>query len=364
MLAGIQLINQKGLDRVSVGDIVTKSKLTRPTFYSYFEGANGLFAAIWLDLGPEWLDRLVDINYSVENQSPQDKQIHRALVEILTVAHRISEVQEVVEPVVENWWNSIASGGEFNSEKKIWIAGIRLGIELTMPIDPNVVQARGLELAILSMGEEPKINSTKRKVDSSFELPGLDLSSIDPNGALLQAAVEVISRSGVPAASMARIARKAKVSTGAVYPKFKTVETLIDDSFAHAVEKISRQNFASNQEQSFTAEAMAKVVLGGFSSARRVWRNFRLEIHLEARHRKSLAKIMAQDLKDNNDLLIQWLSGFPYKAFMSGPAPYAAQAVGMGFAILMNAGVPVKSVNHFHFMDEMVEAVRLASTNR
>lgn len=357
LTAGLGIIFENGVDRISVGQIVGATKYTRPTFYSYFEGVDGFLAALWLELGEPWFQKLCDPNSDFDSISKQEKIINRVLVELLSAAHRIPEVLEVVEPVVMKQWSQIAKKGSFNEEKIAWLAAERIGVELTLPVDPKAIQARFIEQAIRAMQEKPLVDYKEVKRSKLPSLDALRLQSGTENELLLDAAIDVISRSGVPKASMSRIARKGQVTTGAIYPKFASADELIDSSFEHAVKSVVDQNFSSMEGSSFEPEDFGAFVIAGLDKPRQVWRNFRVEIHLEARHRKSLARRMEKNLAENNAELISKLKNYPYPDLLNGPVPYLMQAVGMGFNVMQNAGIQVSKIDHPHFTRELVALI-------
>lgn len=359
LLAGLKLMNENGVDRISVGQIVGATQYTRPTFYSYFEGVNGLLAAIWLDLADSWFARICDPAEDLGSWSKDDKTINRVLIEILAVAHRIPEVLEVVEPVVSKRWSSVAAAGSYHEEKISWLVSERIGVELTLPVDARASEARFIEAAIRSMPAEPIVPYNQVKKTEQPPLASLELKGVADNEALLEAAIDVIARSGVPNASMSRIGRKAQVTTGAIYPKFSSIDELIDSSFEHAVRSVVNQNFASVEGSEFKPEDFGAFVIAGLDKPRETWRNFRVEIHLEARHRKSLAKRMAKNLDENNRQLGEKLSNYAFPNLLQGPVPYLMQAVGMGFNIMQNAGIAVAKIDHPHFTRELVALLEM-----
>jgi len=163
---------------------------------------------------------------------------------------------------------------------------------------------------------------------------------------LLNSTIDVISRGGVKAASMARVARRAQVSTGVMYPRFSGIDDLVENSFEHAILAVISENFTSVGDSGFDESDFGILIMAGLQPSREVWRNFRIEIHLGAKERPSLSKRIQENLRDTNAKVAAKLKPVSSQELASGPVPYLMHAVGIGFAVLLNAGIPVNEVDH------------------
>jgi len=295
LMAGIQAIAAKGIDHVSVSDVAKLSHVSRPTFYTYFGDMAGFFAEIWLRHGPDWLEQQLDPEAKI------DETFNLAMLEIFAISRRSPEIQEVVQPDVQKWWEAVKAAGEPNALRVVWGLGFRLGYQLTQSISPKVK----LGLAAAQMLQLPD-DVMKMPIMNSLEefnpeqvpaMPGPALSDETVDEALTRSAMEVIASSGVAATSMTRIARKARVSTGSVYPRFKSAEKLVEKSFEVAVAEIVSKNVEVVNQQGIGADQYAFSVNAGFGAQRAVWRNFRTEMHLEAVHNPVIAKFMEPGLE-------------------------------------------------------------------
>lgn len=344
IVAGIEAVAKFGVDNVSVQFVSDLAKGSRPTFYSYFGDINGLLAEIWVAGSAVWLEQVSNpaVGYSKWNST--DKQLHCAMSEILAVAHRIPEVNEVVQLTMQDWWSQYAKSTELEKLRVYWLIAERLGVSITEPVDPDVHKAEFIERAIIAL--TPEVVS---KLSEPLKLPKLsdpDLENESLDVKLLQSSIYIIANSGVKATSMARIARRTQVSTGAVYPRYSSTEEIVEASFELAISKIVRQNFATVSKMSFSAEDFGIIVMAGLEEGRKTWRNFRIEIHLGARSRPSLSKRMKRNLRETNAVVAGGLRMISPPELANGPVPYLMHAVGIGFAILQNAGLPVAKVDH------------------
>lgn len=290
LLSGIAAVADKGIDHTSVSDVATVSGVSRPTFYTYFGDMNGFLAEVWLRYGQEWLESLVD---GSEALTPE---IDQALLEIFAAARRIPEVFEVVQPDFERWWHEQTEDNPIKAQRLIWKLGFKLGYKMSKFVSHKA----DLGLPIVNFLNLP---------DDAMSLPFLaGLGTVDPEllppvsgltavddsveASLTLATMEVIASSGVVAASMTRVARRARVSTGTVYPRFKNAETLIQSAFSQAIATIVGKNVEVVAERGLGIDQYALTVNAGYGASRKVWRNFRTEMQLEAAHNPELAAFM------------------------------------------------------------------------
>lgn len=355
--AGLQAINQVGIDRVSVSQITEIAKSSRPTFYAYFGDLAGLWAEAWLSYGEEFLGRLSDPEYRVEVADAGEKNKMAALLEIFTVSHRIPEVAEIVEPSVKTWWTKHKGQTQLSELKLAWLAANRLGSWLTQPIEPKAIMSHILEPVLAVVGDAP----TGLPEDPRFkELPKIK----DPQsptesveGQLLDAAIRVIASSGVAAASMTRIARNAQVSTGTIYPRYATGEEILLEAFGHAITQVVDENFSYIDETGFAPDQFGAVVIAGLGEARKSWRNFRVETHLNGRINVPLAKKMRKALEETNQRVMLGLGALPISAGEREAVAFLVHTIGIGMALLQNSKLPVSEIDHRVITREMIAAM-------
>jgi len=360
--SGIAAIAKDGIDQISVQSISDGAKNSRPTFYSYFGDINGLLAEIWLAKADYWLALVSNPETSPAAMNLSDKALNRTITEILAASHRIPEVEELVQPKIASWWSQFKGETSIAQLKTIWLLAERIGVTITDPVDPMVHQAEFIEAALKMI---PDSYPSLPKPITKAELPAVSEPSVigeSLDTKLMQSAIAVIAASGVKSASMARVARKAQVSTGAVYPRFSKVDSLVESAFGEAVSEVVKQNFGLLSGSSFTAEDFGSFVMAGLFPERKIWRNFRVEIHLGARNRPALAFRMAENLRETNAQVATRLTTFPIPYLTKGPIPYLMHAVGIGLAVLQNAGLPVGSLDHRQISKAMTEVVNAANS--
>jgi AcrR family transcriptional regulator len=349
--AGMKAISQKGIDRISVSQICDLAKNTRPTFYSYFGNIDGLLADIWISEGDAFLSRLADPSYEVMNTKLAVED--RALVEIFAIAHRVPEVAEVVNRQVLTWWSSLTKNDDFKSLKFAWLIGERLGALLMLPVDPTV---KTLALADKFLLSVDKVATIKTKMTTDL-LPAISdpaprEKSIDEQ--LLAATVNVIANSGVKAASMARIARNAQVTTGSVYPRFSNISSLVIESFEFAAKHVVTQNLANTKDGSFGPDEFGLFVTAGLLARRKQWRNYRLEAHIEGRVNKPLAKRIQKSNAEVNIQVSNALRRYDIPEVVLEAATHLIHSIGIGFTLLFNAGIALNELDHRRITRQIV----------
>jgi AcrR family transcriptional regulator len=352
--AGVEAIAESGIDRISVSQIAKLTGHTRPTFYSYFGDTNGLLAEIWLEWGVEWLDRLADINHQVASGTLEEQQRNLALTEIFAIAHRSTEVLEVVQPAVAKWWSQFDGLTDLAKLKLVWLMGERLGTTLTAAIDPAAASAAFIEQVIAVTPNEPSIHVANLEPRALPKVSSPKVAKETTESQLIQATVDVIAASGAAAASMARIARRGQVSTGTIYPRFANLTDLVDASFELSVNSVIEQNFSLMSSTNFEPDDFGLFVMAGLTEPRKNWRNFRIEIHLEGRIRAGLKKRIAQNLQESNARVSEKLEKYEFPKLVAGPIPYLIHSVGIGFAMLQNAGLEILAFDHRIITRELV----------
>ena len=307
LLAGVRAIADRGIDHVSVSDVAAISGVSRPTFYTYFGDMHGFYAEIWLRFGRTWLDAQTNSEVVIEDD------LNQAILELFSASRRLPEVFEVVQPDFELWWHEQTGGNQIKAIRLVWQLGFKLGYD----ISKRVTAKSELGLPIVSFTNLPE-NVMENPIMAGLgnmdgvKLPpmeGLTLvpTSVEEN--LTRSAIEVIATSGVAAASMTRIARRARVSTGSVYPRFKNSEMLVQTSFNAAIEGIIAKNLETAEATGLGIDAYALTVNAGYGDQRKTWRNFRTEMHLEAAHNPDLAKYMEKGFETT--------AGFLEKSFVA-----------------------------------------------
>jgi len=343
MLSGVRAITEKGIDHVSVLDVVTLSGVSRPTFYTYFGDIHGFYAEIWLRYGKEWLCAQLD------ETKPIDPAVDQALLEIFTAARRIPEVFEVLQPEISEWWEKSFGGDKVAELNGSWLLAYRIGLKISIGISHDVAKSKPLVDVFkvpTNVFETPVVANLAPMPERFTSLPGFGDVGNNVDAVLQQAAIEVIASAGVAAASITRIARRARVSTGSIYPRYKNLDLLVQASFKRTIEEIVDGNVGRFEAADYDLDAYGNSVNAGYGQSRTIWRNYRAEMHLEAAHNKVFAEAMAPGfysaMSSLRSLANRWgLSGEPAEQL-----GWFLHAHAIGATLLFNALPAIERIDN------------------
>ena len=344
LLAGIQAVAEKGIDHTNVSDVASISGVSRPTFYTYFGDMNGFYAEVWLRFGQEWLDA------QLEGADSLDKNVDQVVLEIFAASHRIPEVLEVVQTDFERWWHAQTEDNAIAAQRLIWQLGFKLGYKMSRVVSEKA--DFGLPIVNFLNLPDDAMNLPflvgLGKVDPSILPPvsGITVSDDSVEASLTLAAMQVIASSGVAAASMTRVARKARVSTGTVYPRFKNAESLIQSAFSEAIANIVGKNVAVVAERGLGIDQYALTVNAGYGESRKVWRNFRSEMHLEAAHNPELAKFLEAGFDKPTKFLEESFIQFGISRELATPVAWFLHSHAIGISLIYNVLPEVDQIDY------------------
>jgi AcrR family transcriptional regulator len=331
-----------GIDQFIVADYCAIEGVSRPTFYSRFGSVHGLAAEIWIERGRAWLDRLVS-----ENFSPTASDVGMAL--IMAVARRSSEISEVVVPYVNSWWNSAITARA--PEAISWLMGNRLGTLLTIDTDQGAVAALALDPAILAVDE------LRLAEMDDVQLP-LELSNPAFDDPILDAAYTVIGNVGYHGASLTRIARAAKFTTGAVYPQFGNAEDVVETAYQMAQAQIVTSNTALWKTQGLSIESFGAFVHLGLQPSRVRWRRLRLETFIAARPpRTKLANLASESLVRMVGGVDEAIQHVRISPVLQRTVAYFFHTLGVGLSVLKELQLPISDLNHVGMTRQIVGRV-------
>jgi AcrR family transcriptional regulator len=227
---------------------------------------------------------------------------------------------------------------------------IKLGIALSVPVDAQNAMA-ALVLPILKQIPD-NLDGTPFVAGLSevAHFPEANAVIAEPQNteeAIMRATIEVVANSGVAEASVARIARKSRISTGAIYPRFATGKDLVEKSFDRAIADVVSGNLEQAATVGFGTDQYGLIVRAGFGDNRKVWRDYRIEMHLAAMNDESVRSKMEPGFQTTRKMLVDGISTVPeYGAKYAQPLSYLMQVLGLGLSIVFNAGVPLRDLDH------------------
>ena len=346
LLAALDQIDRIGIDNITAADLIGEAGVSRSTLYSYFGEVLGVVAEVWAACGAEWLTQVM-------TQPERNHDIDAAMVSLLCTARRAPLLNEVVQPDIDAVWASVAEQGEMARMKAAWMLASVVGVELTAPIVP---EARGIELLSSLIADMP--DDADARVGSLDSLEPLELpetrSPMKSNDdsvttRLTKAAVEVVASSGLEAASMMRVCRVARLSTGAATPRFAGLRAMHERAFAEANAAVVRSNseqFADYARRLSPPDMNAMFVRSSLAPNRELWRRYRRELHLAARNDADLAAMMHEAFSESNRALRAAMvrNGAPASVVDVAVMFNLVFAVGLG--AVADTGIPLATFDH------------------
>lgn len=346
--AGIQAIFERGVDQVTVSHVTSISGHSRPTFYSYFGDIHGMFAELWIQFGIAWLDSLLE--FEDEPKDAYAQQIDHAMLQIFALTHRTPEVAEVVITDVKKWWAEKFKGNQYTELRAAWIMSVRLGVYIAEKITPGIALSEKVLPALRAIPDNLDGHPMLKGLGPLEEIPQaapMIRSDSSVESELLEATASVVASSGVAAASVARIARKCRVSTGTVYPRFATGFDLLEATFDAAIKDIVRGNLDHLKTYGLTLDRYGLIISGGLGENRRVWRDYRLEMYLAAMYDERMVKMMGPGFEETRNILVsESITQEAVSPEFVDPLSWLMQALAVGLGLLFNAGAPVQRLDH------------------
>lgn len=347
--AALDQIDRIGIDSITASDLIGQAGVSRSTLYSYFGDVLGVIAEVWAECGAEWLRSVIDHPTGAN----RDRSIDGAMVSLLCTSRRAPLLHEVVQPDVDALWADLATRGPIGQMKAIWLLAALIGTELTVPIMPEASVVEGLTALVAAMPEN--VTQLVGPLDEALQTDGptthspVLLPDDSVTARLTKAAVEVVASSGLEAASMMRVCRVARLSTGAATPRFAGLRALHERAFAEANAEVIRSNaeqFARFVNVLSPPDVNALYVRSSLSESRRLWRNYRRELHLAARHDADLATMMRTAFSDSNRSLRNALARSEAPAVVIDVAIMFNQVYSVGLGAVADLGLPIDGFDH------------------
>jgi AcrR family transcriptional regulator len=259
------------------------------------------------------------------------------------------EVLEVLQPDCTSWWRDQIADTSTAALNSVWILAATLGTQISTPVTSGATECLSM-LPLFDLAPPVNVHGlffeSKLNQYSPSGIADTGQINMDIEAMIMMAALTVVASSGVNATSMSRVARKTRVSTGAVYPKFKNIDSVIHEAFDWSIRQIVASNSKSLVNTDHPGNFYGEIIIGGLREQRTLWRNFRLEMHIEARVNPELAAHMSPGLNETNQFLVETIADYAVPKSLTVPVTYLMQTLAVGFSLLHNAGIPVNLLDH------------------
>jgi AcrR family transcriptional regulator len=319
--AAIDISHHIGLQHLRFGHIVEQTGLTTGALYSRFADHNDLLATLWVDrLRDPVLQLMADAIGAFDSQDPREvaklsARLHKltkaewAGIEAVVMAHRVPELDEVVAEDVAEFLASVGltrdfSGNDVHGINVITVLSLMFGCAFNSFVDKGVDDWTSIFTTHLMVLDDLKAVDNKN-VSTRGPLPVQADTGDELRNTLINATAEVIARSGFDGATLARIARRARMTSGAVYTLYSTKDDLIADALQVLMSAARSDTTSLVQESTVVGDAFTstmQVYSLAFEPSRRSFRRFRMEALLSARTdaaiRSLVRGVYRQRLKD------------------------------------------------------------------
>ena len=306
--AALREIYDVGVDALGMTAVARRAGLTTGALYGRYENGSELAAAVWTararDRHFALLDRaiaaLVDRDDTValddllrELTSPRKETV--VSLELLASARRIDELEEVVLTDVRQWVADWGAGPRARRRRRraqvVYTLGTIWGILLHAAPGRLRLDWSPLLRRLAWSFAQPYAGPTTRLVVD--DMKSVHAQTGDPvEDALVDAVAAIVARVGMERATGSRIARRAGLTSGAIYGRYETKVDLLE----HAIEILLAQRFTDDLTaidevlvDDDPGRASARLFAGYLSQPRQEWRLFRIESYLAARHQPRVA---------------------------------------------------------------------------
>jgi AcrR family transcriptional regulator len=243
---GIELLREKGPDRMGALDLARAAELTTGAVYARYENTEEILVGLWQNRLSGAMRSFIDISMKTLDPGPMRNEaqmaIARALanpagpltpaISLMIAAPRIPELAEVVQPEIRQWLIDLGvheTPGDVESDRRLLTVGFVIGCLYFAAVD--MFDPENWEII------KPVAHSVldNRNV-SGWQQPSGELLfdiTIDTNeparDALVNGAARVIARGGVERATTQRIARAAGLPTSTLFAEYRTRQALFGD---------------------------------------------------------------------------------------------------------------------------------------
>ena len=351
-----------GVDRVGMSAVARRVELTTGALYSRYENVAELAAAVWTARVRDRHHALLDaaVRSLVDRDRTADlERVHAELttasddtlvaLELIGTARRVDELEEVVFRDVREWMSGWQAGPRAaDPHRRAQVAftlGAVWGVILHEIPRPG---RRDWSYMTRSLRWSFKREYAERADDFVADETGpivADTGDASQN-ALIDAVEAIVARVGFERASATRIARRADLTPGSIYTRYRTK----DDLLRHAVEILLARRFrddlVANRHtltETDVGAATASVVGGYLGPERRDWRQFRMEAQLAGAHRADLAAALDHIQEAAIRDYLDWLGAKTdeERAELDVLAAFAQVVpLGLAFADLVLPGIP------------------------
>ena len=313
--AALSVAHKHGLANLRFSHVIEKTGLSSGALYARYVDHADMVAALWDERLNEPTMALLDYLCAALPAASGVESRNLAVrianltkeetvgLEAIMIARRLPELDELVARDLETWTNRSGYASAPMPER------IRIAVSLSSTfgcvfnsqIDPSIEDWAAI-FPIYSKALEKDLKSTQAMPDKMKGEPVVAKTGDALRDALIDATAAVIARSGTDGATLARIARRARLTSGAVYTLYEGKDALIEDALRELLNTAateSAQVVSAGAAIGDEAGATATLYTLAFAQERKQWRQFRLEVTLSARTNRAVKTILVQSYRSS-----------------------------------------------------------------
>ena len=388
--AGLELLREKGPDRLSALDLARRAGLTTGAVYARYENNEEILVGLWQNrlVGPlrEFLTHTLQVLTSSEHMDndPVEHALHEpsmallAAISVLIAAPRITELGEVVIPDMQEILVELGiseDSGDLLSTQRLGAISTGLGCLYFAAADmfagaewPGIRSMMRFVASCTEFDTWPEISPSTPfdyKVDTGHEI----------RDALVNAAAQVIARSGLERATTQRVARAAGLPPSALFAEYQNRQALFSDVATKLLQSIYQEHRYSilygarqvpdtpvlplqgwqdprlQQYRESMRTSVAENTMGLLSDIGHSHRRIRLEFQLAAIHNEEIRTELQRVDESTNLMAAEILpSLFGLPTSIVGPGSRTTRAIAQGAMLLedvsqMVSGRDIRPIN-------------------
>ncbi|MBM3639286.1 MAG: TetR family transcriptional regulator [Actinobacteria bacterium] len=341
-----------GIDRIVLRSVARRVNLTSGAMYGRYESAAEIAVGLWTNRLAEPTLSLLSggLESMMTGDSESMTNVVKKLVkpsptiaaglECLAVAHRHDVLNEEMSDWMPKWFaaNGLDESTPHDERvRRLTALSVLLGMGLFSFVNQRPDEW-SLIVPIYSQALRTPVDI--RTARSTLEVtPFVAATTGDPlRDALINATAEVMGRAGLEQTTVSRIARRAHLTSGAVYTQYDVKEELLIDAMktlltnaAADTGAITTSGIAANDLPDATAQIYQLAV----APERINWRRFRLETYIAARTRPAVKRALRAIQQASDDRYAEMFgAGGTFPAAVVPLVSAAGQAIPIGFTVM------------------------------
>ena len=261
--AALELLREKGPDRIAALDLARLAKLTTGAVYARYENNEEILVGLWQHRisGPmrAFFEASLPAIHPGPNRAEAQAIIAKTIsnphgplrpgIALLIASSRIPELHEIIVPEVQNWLRDMGISddrSDVQSLQKLGIISFVLGCLYFAAADmfdfADWETVKPLAHYVL---ENPSAEGVP--VEDEIAGPSVEvITDSEIRDALVNGAARVIARGGIERATTQRIARAAALPPSALFSEYRTRQALFSDVAQKLLHLIYRGSRAEN----------------------------------------------------------------------------------------------------------------------